>query len=76
MNEAELIESDYFDNAYMFYSASFYCDDFWDDFRCEFSVEGINIWWSYPAYFRIFYETLANYSKTTWNHFVANWLEY
>ena len=76
IDEAELIESDYFDNAYMFYSESFYCDDFWDDFRWEFSDEGINIWWSYPPYFSIFDEHLANYSQAIWNHFVANWLEY
>ena len=75
-HEGDLIQSDYFDGTKMFWSESVYCDDFWDDFRWEFSDEGINIWWSYPPYFSIFNETSANYSKAIWNHFVANWLEY
>ena len=74
--EEDLVQSDYFDGTKMFWSESIYCDDFWSDFQWDLGDEGIDIRWSYPPYFQIFEESLSNYSKAIWNHFVANWLEY
>ena len=72
----DLMQSDYFDGTKMFWSESVYCDDFWSDYQWDLGDEGIDIRWSYPPYFQIFEESLSNYSRAIWNHFVANWLEY